>query len=116
MRSEFLQEELAREDVWVDGEGLIHYRKVSNNAQLVNDNMDRKKDPAKGFTPERTMQHLARVPAEVYHAWAKKTGYYEMDHEQKKKAKYMFLRDNPQWWTVENLVTPSPNKGHIFTK
>jgi len=62
------------------------------------------------------MQHLARVPAEVYARWAKKVGYYEMDREQKKRARYRFLMENPQWWTVQELVTKSPNDTRIIVK
>ena len=116
MRSELMPEELAREDVWVDEKGLIHLRRTVNHAPLINDNEDQKKDPAKGFTPNRHFQRLARVPPEVFHNWAIRTGYYDMDREQRKMAKYKFLKENPQWWTVENLVTKTPSDGHVILK
>jgi hypothetical protein len=116
VRSELFPEDLAREDIWVDSKGLIHYRKVVNHAPTINENMDRKKDPQRGFTPDRCFQHIARVPPEVFHRWARRIGYYEMDQAQKKVAKYRFLRENPQWLTVEKTVNHGPNDKYVIVK
>ena len=116
MRSELMPEDLAREDVWVDESGVIHYRKTTNNAPVINDNDDRIKSGTRGFSPGRTLQHIAQVPPEVFHAWTRKVGYYQMDREQRKVAKYKFLKENPQWMTVERLVTKTPSDGHVIIK
>ena len=116
MRSEFLPDDLAREDVWVDDKGLIHYRRTTNNAPVINANIESKKDPMKGFTKERMFQHLARIPNDVFHAWALKIGYYQMDKEHRRIERFKFLKENPQWLVVERQVTPTPQDTHVIIK
>jgi hypothetical protein len=116
VRYELFPEDRAREDYWIDEKGLIHCRKTINYAPEINENLRRQKDPQKGFTKGRTMQHLASVPPAVWHAYAKKVGYYEMDWEQKKIAKYRFLNDHPEWRVVERLVTKTASDGYVVVK
>ena len=104
------------EDCWIDERGRIHYQAVEDHTPIVQDNWYRQnyERERKGFTNERTMQHVAQVPASVHHRWAKKVGYYDMDRDQKRAAMMRFLNEHPEYRTVERLKTDTPNSGHII--
>jgi hypothetical protein len=114
--SEYVDGGLAREDVWTDDKGLIHYRKVTYVGGVIDANKEEKRANSKGFTKNRTMQKLASVPAQVWYEWAKRVGFWEMDNEAKKVARFRFLKDHPEYMTVEHQVTPQANVGNIIIK
>lgn len=106
---------VVRERAWFDGDNL-KFDRITDNSAIHNDNDDRKKDPSRGFSPERTLQHIGRIPCDVYHAWAMKIGYYQMDKDKKKAELIKFLQENPQWSPVERLVNHGANDSHIIIK
>ena len=115
--SEIVDGGTAREDVWIDPKtGLIHYHKLTYVGGVIDANRQEKKASEKGFTKERTMQKLASIPATVWYEFAKRVGFWEMDNEAKKVARFRFLKDHPEYLTVEHQVTPQANSGNIIVK
>jgi hypothetical protein len=94
---------------------LIHYREVVDVTPIIQDNWDRQNlCDRRGFSPGRTLQHIAQVPPSVHHRWAKKVGFYEMDRAQKKVAMMKFLNEHPEYRTVKHIKTPEPYAGNII--
>lgn len=96
--------------------GEIRYELVTDEAELHNQNDELKKDPNRGFTAGRTMQHIGSVPCHVWHAHARKIGYYTMDNESRKKEIIKFLNQFRQWSPVESIRSEQPSEGHIIIK
>lgn len=94
----------------------VHYRLITDNADIHNENDDRKKDPARGFSPDRHFQHIGAVPCAVWHAHARKVGFYDMDNAARKKEIINFLNTFRGWSTVENIRTQQANECNIVIK
>jgi hypothetical protein len=93
-----------------------YYNVVVDHAEAHNINDDRKKDPARGFSPNRMFQHIGAVPVHVWHAHAKKVGYYEMDKDKRKEEIIRFLNEFRGWSTVESIRTYQPSEANIIIK
>ena len=104
-----------REGVYVVGDEL-HYELVSDHADVHNENDDRKKDPQRGFSPNRMFQHIGAVPCDVWHQHCKKVGFYDMDKDARKKEIIRFLNQFKGWSTVENIRTQQANETNIIIK
>lgn len=96
--------------------GDLVYELVTDEAELVNYNDERKKDTSRGFSPDRHFQHIGAVPCHIWHAHCKKIGYYQMDNETRKKEVIKFLNQFRQWSPVESIRTEQPNEGNIIIR
>lgn len=96
--------------------GKITYQRVSYVGGVKEDCIERKKSGTRGFSPQRHFQHIARIPADMWHDYCRKTGYYEMDNDGRKKIHLRFLKEHPEYMTVEKLKTETPNDGYIIIK
>ena len=94
----------------------LHYELISDHADIHNDNDDRRKDPARGFSPDRMFQHIGAVPCDVWHKHCKEVGYYEMDKEKRKEEIIRFLNKFRGWSTVEEIRTHQPNETNIIIR
>ena len=94
----------------------VHYELISDHADVHNENDERKKDSARGFSPGRQFQHIGAVPCDVWHQHAMKVGYYHMDKEKKKEEVIKFLNQFRGWSTVESIRTHQPNETIIIIK
>lgn len=94
----------------------VHYELISDHADIHNENDDRKKDPARGFSPNRHLQHIGAVPCDVWHQHCKKIGFYEMDRVKRKEEVIKFLNQFRGWSTVEAIRTHQPNETNIIIK
>jgi len=120
---------------YVDGDTTIHIRYdtvteemhmfgVQNTAPLLLQNAAERKDPSNGFSNDRqgaTGRKIASVDPVVYRLWqvefekagGKSQGNWTADWRAFLHKK---LSENPQYYTVENLVTKNANDGHIVIK
>ncbi len=85
-------------------------------ADVVNENIERKADGTRGFSPDRHFQHIGSVPCHVWHAHCKKIGYNQMDNASRKKEVIKFLNQFRQWSPVDSIRTEQPSEGHIVIK
>jgi len=106
---------IVREWLYTVGDKM-HYELVSDHAEVHNENDDRKKDPARGFTPERHFQHIGAVPVDVWHQHCMKIGYYQMDKDSRKKEIIKFLNQFRGWSTVDSIRTHQPNETNVIIK
>lgn len=120
---------------YVDGDTTIHIRHdtdrgelhmfgVQNTAPLLLQNAQERKDPSNGFSRERQGamgRKIASVDPVVYRTWqmefektgGKNQGNWVPDWRTFLRKK---LSENPQYYTVENLVTHNANDAHIVVK
>jgi len=101
---------------YYDDKGNLVWENIVDYAPTINENDDMQKTRNNGYTLERTFRHIGQIPAEAFHRWAKQNSYYEMDKVQRNIAVRNYLKDNPQFATVESLVTHNVNDGHIIVK
>ncbi len=107
---------MEKEHVWTDEKGLIHYQKITYIDDVATENKELQQNGSNGFTKERTMRHVGQIPAQVYHRWATKIGFYQMDKQQKRIEMWRFLNDHPEWRTVDSLVHHTRGEGHLIVK
>jgi hypothetical protein len=106
-----------RENVFYDERtGNIYYDAAEDITDILNDNLVAQADPNNGWTPDRMFRQTGNIPKCVYHQWAKRTGHYQMDGEQKKKNMEKFLKEYQQYATVDRLKHDTANQGHIIIK
>jgi hypothetical protein len=97
---------------------------VHNSAPLVLQNAEDRKDPQNGFSSSRQgacARRIASVDSVVYRHWqkefeqlgGKKQDDWVPDWRRFLKAK---LEANPQFMTVEKMVSHSANDGRIIVK
>ena len=96
--------------------GDIYYQAVEEITDVVNSNYESQADPNNGFTADRTMRKVADIPVSVYHLWAKKIGYYQMDKLDRWRAMKLFIKEHPEYSTVTALKHDTANQGSIFIK
>jgi hypothetical protein len=97
-------------------DGTLVYELVTDEADVINENIDRKADGTRGFSPDRHFQHIGSVPCHVWHEHCKKIGYNLMDNASRKKEVIKFLNQFRQWSPVESIRTEQPSEGHIIIK
>ena len=108
-----------RENVFLDERtGNIYYECEEDITDIVNENLAMQKDDNNGFTADRTFRQISNIPKSVYHQFALKTGYYQMDGEQKKKEMNKFLSEYRQYCTCKDglLKHDTAHQGHIVIK
>lgn len=102
----------------------IHMQTVHNSAPLVLQNAEERKDPRNGFSDSRQgacARKIASVDSVVYRQWqkeferigGKKQGDWVPDWRKFLQAK---LAMNPQFMTVEKMVSHNVNEGRIIVK
>jgi len=105
------------EDSGIDlRKGLLEYQATEEITDAVNANLESQADPNNGFTAERTMRKIADIPVAVFHPWARKIGYYHMDHLDRWRAMRIFLAEHPEYRAVERLKNDTANQSHIIIK
>jgi hypothetical protein len=96
--------------------GDVIYEAVEDISEALNDNLASQADPDNGFTAGRTMRKVANIPVSVYHQWARSIGYYSMSQADKWIHMRKFLKDNPQYSSVDKLKHNTVNQGSIIIK
>ena len=104
-----------KEGVYIIGDE-VHYELVSDHSDIHNTNDDCRKDSQRGFSRERTLQHIGSVPLDVWHQHCRKIGYYEMDNAKRKEEVIKFLNQFQGWSTVEKIRTTQANETNIIIK
>ena len=87
-------------EVLNDNECIVTGEIVQNNIPILEQNYVEKMNSNNGFTEQRMFRKIASVPV-VAQLQATEDGY-DLDDP---KDLYRFLRDNPEYMTVERLVS-----------
>lgn len=114
---------LDREELTFDQQtGKVGYNARLDYRDLVLDNEARQKDPANGFTANRTMRQIGSIPLEVLLDYSRKfmrehgIGIHQLEKADEQAILVAFLNDNPQYRTVERMKTTNANDGHIIVR
>lgn len=108
-----------RENVFYDDRtGNIYYSATEDITDILQENLAYHADPNNGFSPDRNFRMICNIPNSVYHQFAKRTGYYQMDQEGKRKELEKFLKEYKQYCTGTDglLKHDTAHQSHIIVK
>ena len=99
-------------DAWVDDKGVYHYRETYDFAPVINSNMVEQQSGKNGWTPDRTMRLIARIPAVLYNS----PDFRALEPEERQLFLRWFLEQHPEYRTVDKLLHVGANDGHVIIR
>lgn len=101
--------------------GKLDIKMAEYIGDVLQENIIGQKDPANGFTMNRTMRKVASIPSTIFREWqmeferigGKRQTNWGNDWRKFRDRK---LADHPEYRTVDKMLHVSPNAGNIVVK
>jgi len=92
--------------------GKWSYAVTYDHSWLLKENKEAKKDAGNGWTKDRTMRKIGKIPYELY----VDPHFRALTTDERHLFLKWFLDKRPEFRTVEHIITPTPSPGHVIIK